>query len=149
MSARICTVFLSPARYPIEGKIGYSTGVSVVRNAPLDPEYRKTIYKIDVITAAAIKDPAVKNNQFVHAEDLEFTRKIIFGILDAARKNEARHLVLGAIGCGVYSNPPKVVASLFAEALEIYANAFDSVTFAILERNQEYLVPIFKQALSK
>lgn len=45
------------------------------------------------------------------------------------------HIVLGALGCGAFQNPPEVVASLFAEVFkeEELANRFETVDFAILK----------------
>jgi uncharacterized protein (TIGR02452 family) len=49
-----------------------------------------------------------------------------------------RHLVLGAWGCGVFANDPKVVARAFAvELAGTYAGAFDEVIFAVLDWSEE------------
>lgn len=59
-------------------------------------------------------------------------------VLAAAARNAERHLVLGAWGCGVFRNSPAQVARLFKKHLDAgWATAFDSVTFAILDRSKE------------
>lgn len=46
------------------------------------------------------------------------------------------HVILGALGCGAFGNPPHQVASIFHELLQQYAGLLPPVTFAILgERN--------------
>ena len=40
-------------------------------------------------------------------------------------------LILGAFGCGVFANPPKVVARAFREVLEDYRTCFETVEFAV------------------
>jgi uncharacterized protein (TIGR02452 family) len=44
-------------------------------------------------------------------------------------------LVLGAWGCGVFRNDPRLVADAFAEALAAHAGAFGRVVFAVWERS--------------
>jgi len=49
-----------------------------------------------------------------------------------------RHRVLGAWGCGVFGNDPRVVASAFHEALDgPFAGAFDEAVFAVLDGSPE------------
>ena len=46
-------------------------------------------------------------------------------------------LVLGAIGCGAYNNPPKEITAIFLKYLEIYRNCFKKVVFAVLSKNDD------------
>lgn len=50
-------------------------------------------------------------------------------------RHGAEVLVLGALGCGKYGNPPADVAGVFRAVIEQYAGYFDSVYFAILDYN--------------
>lgn len=56
-------------------------------------------------------------------------------ILGVARDQGHRSLVLGAWGCGVFKNPPDLVADAFAEWLEndSFAGAFERVVFAVYD----------------
>lgn len=50
----------------------------------------------------------------------------------------ARHLILGAYGCGVFRNDPKEVATWWKEILEEgMGKYFDSVFYAVLDRTKE------------
>jgi len=56
-------------------------------------------------------------------------------VLSTAMKYGHRSLVLGAWGCGVFRNDPKVVARLFRDALrkDCFEGVFDTVVFAVLD----------------
>jgi len=45
------------------------------------------------------------------------------------------HLVLSALGCGAFHNPPAEVAQIFREVLQEpeFANQFDHIIFAIID----------------
>lgn len=61
----------------------------------------------------------------------------IQAMLHAANHYGYENLILGAWGCGAYGNDAKLVAELFAKALDEMSGAFRNVTFAILSRNPE------------
>lgn len=67
------------------------------------------------------------------------------GVLAVAQDRGHRSLLLGAWGCGVFGNPPVIVASAFADWLTAprFAGAFDRVTFAVFEpvRGRDTLAP--------
>lgn len=50
-------------------------------------------------------------------------------VLDIAKKEKIKHLILGAYGCGVFGQNPATVAQIFLQLLKSYS--FDSVSFAI------------------
>lgn len=54
-------------------------------------------------------------------------------VLRVAAAHGHRELVLGAWGCGVFRNPPEIVAAAFRHALS-RVPAFERVVFAILDR---------------
>ena len=56
-------------------------------------------------------------------------------ILAVAQARGHRTLLLGAWGCGVFGNPPSLVAGVFGDwlASERFAGAFDRVVFAVFE----------------
>ena len=57
------------------------------------------------------------------------------GVLAVAQERGHRTLLLGAWGCGVFGNPPPLVASVFADWLEHprFRGAFERVVFAVFE----------------
>lgn len=60
-------------------------------------------------------------------------------VLLAAKVNHHRNLILGAWGCGIFRNDPKMVAEAFLKHFksESFANYFDHVVFAIYEFSYE------------
>jgi uncharacterized protein (TIGR02452 family) len=86
--------------------------------------------EFDVITAAAPNN----SRHNINEEELKQTiYNVLKLIIIAAIKEECTTIVLGAFGCGVFRNPPKLVGQLFYEILikEGYANFFDRVIFNI------------------
>ena len=72
-------------------------------------------------------------------------------ILAVAASIEAKTLVLGAWGCGVFRNNPSVVAAAFADLLRsgIWAGRFDQVVFSILDHSPtQETIGAFEQAFA-
>ena len=67
-------------------------------------------------------------------------RKIV-SILNCAKRNGHKNIVLGAFGCGVFNNDPQVVGELFAQVLPCYD--FENVVFAVLGENYNTFKEIF------
>ncbi len=92
-----------------------------------------------VITAPAPNAGAVANNEPERLVEVEpvLRRRAEF-VLRVAVLHGVRRLVLGAWGCGVFRNDPKMVARAFRDLLRgsgPYAGAFDEVVFAIYDRS--------------
>lgn len=80
-------------------------------------------------------------------EDLETMREKIDLIFRYAVLEEFDSLVLGALGCGAYGNPPEDVAELFKEAIETYGGAFKKIRFSVLSRDDQLNHQIFKETI--
>lgn len=64
-------------------------------------------------------------------------------VLNLALAYGVTHLVLGAWGCGIFRNDPKMVARVFANLLtmnDVYSSSFEEVTFAIYDSTPEQTV---------
>lgn len=71
-------------------------------------------------------------------------------ILHIAAANGVDMLVLGAFGCGAFSNDPNVVAKAYNDALPDYLACFDVIEFAIYCRPQETInYDAFKRHIAK
>jgi uncharacterized protein (TIGR02452 family) len=97
-------------------------------------------YVADIITAAAPNFGAVAANQPADLERVPHVlRQRADRVLALAAHHGHTHLVLGAWGCGVFRNPPGMVAGAFAALLGDggpYHRAFDRVRFAIYDRSR-------------
>ena len=118
--------------YDFSDRLIYSPGVTVFKDDAATPQPLKKAdwFRVDVITCAA---PYLAKRRYVNPTVLgELFKKRIRNILEAAMDNESDVLILGAFGCGVFKNPPKVVAKAFREVLEESRyHAFRKVVFAI------------------
>lgn len=124
----------------------YTPGVTVVRDDSNDevmlPE--KKWYQIDVITCAAPDIRSVGDETEYNPGENELYREFVKRwkcILSAGAKHKADVLILGAFGCGVFANPPKLVAEAFCEAVNGFENYFEAIEFAIYsprENNENY-----------
>jgi len=125
-------------RYPLDFRYGaiYTPNVTVFRHGE-DKEYElmEKPFRIDVITASAIKGPRLTADGHIHENDAKVIKTKIAQILDLGLIYRDDALVLGAFGCGAYRTPPREMARLFKEVLseERYHDAFAKVVFAILD----------------
>ncbi|KAG9186891.1 hypothetical protein G6011_09999 [Alternaria panax] len=90
---------------------------------------------VAVMTVAAPRLPAVAEGGegFARSEDLEDLRGKILLVLRMAAGEGVTRLVLGAMGCGAYRCPPKVVAQEMKKALEReeFTGWFENIAFAV------------------
>lgn len=88
-------------------------------------------WKINFIAVAAERYP-FHIDRFIDSDAAVMKEKIrtIFRI---AKIHRQRILVLGALGCGAFKNPPKHVAQLFREVLEEveFSKSFEYIVFAV------------------
>ncbi len=90
----------------------------------------------DVITIAAIN--LNENTKYDTVQNIKDYRKVtkdkIRLMISLAAKNGVQNLILGAWGCGVFKNDPKLMAQCFSEVLvgEGYNLNFKNVVFAII-----------------
>ena len=99
----------------------------------------------DVITCAAPNKSAAKRYQ--HVSDIENTsvlRSRIQFVLDIAKDNQVKTLILGAYGCGVFGQDAKEVASIFKEFLTTTYSCFEQVVFAV-PRGKDKNLEVFEQ----
>ena len=85
-------------------------------------------YSVDVITCAA---PNLNRAPIDEREQYDAMRERAERILSVAAEKGAESLVLGAFGCGVFGNDPKIVAKAFRDALENCSGSFREIVFAI------------------
>jgi uncharacterized protein (TIGR02452 family) len=123
----------------------YSPSVLIIRDAMsrghnlLVPAEKSTNLPVtSVISVAALRRPALTaDGKGYKNEDqrAETKRKIRLTLRVAALGGHTK-LVLGALGCGVFANPPNQVANCFIEVLrekEFQGGWWESVVFAIMD----------------
>lgn len=142
---------LNPSFYRIpEDAAIYSPDVLVFRKADLKDLPKADWFHVDVISCAAVKNPELKKTpegKFVYEEEKtkeKMTMKIRL-ILQIAKDKGVSHLVLGALGCGAYKNPPEEVAKIFKKVLlgdrrREGISGIDEIVFAIFDEGENLKV---------
>lgn len=127
----------SRQQYPMDRNHGgvYSPEVVVFRGEekegyPLLDEY----YQVAVISVAAMNRPRLTPEGEISPELVEGVKNKIRTILNIAIRHGHDSLVLGALGCGAFRNPPDHMARLFHQVIrKEYPGRFREICFAIIE----------------
>lgn len=139
--------------YPLDVfDVVYSPSVHIIKNSSY--KLLNQSYRVSCLAVAAIHNPKLilsDELELVYGRkiDMEIMQNKIDMIFKVAIKHGHKYLVLGALGCGVFHNPPKVVADMFKKSLDKYANYFDMIVFAILSTQSNDNYNIFKDILCK
>lgn len=99
---------------------------------------------IDFIACPGIKMPKLSQNE-LFAEDVDVLESKIELILQVAYMNGHKHLVLGALGCGVWGCPTKHVALIFKRKIAEYDRVFQTIVFGILGANYNIFSEVFAE----
>src|SRR5271154_1618269 len=125
------------------GKLGlneviYSPLVHIIK----DNEYKLLPQPVQVacLAVAGLRNPSLvpgPNSILIYkslsdANAMLDKIKVIFKV---AIKHGHHDLILGALGCGVFHNPPQQVALMFEKAITMYGRYFKRIGFAILSKN--------------
>ena len=141
--------------YPIspQGAI-FSPDVLVIRKSDeqkcklLEP---KEMWWTSVISVAGLFRPPTTEDgmEFLRGEDRADARGRIRTVLRVAAIEGKKNLVLSALGCGAFRNPPLAVAILFREVLQEgeFRGRFEGVWFSILDRKGSSNYDIFRSVL--
>ncbi|KAI4138735.1 MAG: hypothetical protein L6R39_006642 [Caloplaca ligustica] len=135
--------------YPIPDRAAiYSPTVVVLRDSLakghqlLDLSHPEKLPVVSVVSVAAIRDPSVERRLgdgeeiYCNGDDRNLMRSKIRMILRVAAAKGHRKLVLGALGCGAFGNPPGEVVRLWKELLtepEFSGGWWEHVVFAVLD----------------
>ena len=119
--------------YPLnEMDVIYCPKIDILRSGPNSKYALCEPVSISTIACPAIRQPHLYRGRY-KPDDLELMTNKITGLIKLAIEKGHDCLVLGALGCGVYRNPPEQVAQIFAAALSTYGASFKKVGFAILD----------------
>lgn len=111
----------------------FTSGITVFKTDSLIPKEmpEQDWFDVDVITCAS---PDLRYDVDIDAGRLKaLHEKRLRRILDVALLNGAETVILGAFGCGVFRNDPRVVASAFRSVTEDYLHAFKEIEFGVYD----------------
>ncbi|CAF1369525.1 unnamed protein product [Adineta steineri] len=123
--------------YPMElfGAI-YTSGITVFRQREIEEGYAymiKPLSNVCSIAIAAFRDPELNKNKMLENKFAVNTHKKIESIFAIGYHQNHDCLVLSALGCGAFKNPPEHIALLFKSVLTQYAGYFKEIYFAIID----------------
>lgn len=127
--------------YPLNRNYGgcFSPGVTVFRGTEEDGyRFLHHPWHMNFIAVSGMNHPeliSVNNEERIAHHLIEGVKNKIRTIFRIAIDNGQRTLILGALGCGAFRNPPKHIAELFKEVLSEteFKHIFRRVFFVIKE----------------
>lgn len=125
-------------QYPMDERFGgiYSGKVSFFRGTESDGyPFEDVTYNIPVISVAAISGPRFDTDGLMFPEETALTLDKMRTIFRIGKANFHDSLVLSAMGCGAFANPPAHIAKLFHQVIEEdeFRNIFKLIDFAIID----------------
>ena len=125
-------------QYPMDERFGgvYSGIVTFFRGPESsDSQYEEKPYNIPVISVAALNGPRVSYDGMMYDEEAAITLEKMRTIFRIGLVHGHDSLVLSAMGCGAFHNPPAHIAKLFHQVIEedAFRGAYRLIDFAILD----------------
>lgn len=125
-------------QYPMDERFGgiYSGTVTFFRGPESDGyPFEDVTYNIPVISVAAISGPRIGRDGLMLPEETDLTLDKMRTIFRIGKANFHDSLVLSAMGCGAFANPPAHIAKLFHQVIEEdeFRNIFKIIDFAIID----------------
>lgn len=136
-------VHKSSCQYPLDRNFGgvYTPNALVFRDTE-DNGYKLlgTPYCVSFIAVPAINRPELDADGMIAESLVEPVKNKMRTIFRIGFLHGHDALVLGALGCGAFRNPPRHVARLFHEILEEpeFKNIYRKIVFAILDDHNAY-----------
>ncbi len=133
----------SEDQYPLDRNFGgvYSSGVSVFRmDEAHGYAFMDEPVKTAFVSVAGINRPELDSAGMICEHLVPAVKKKIRTILRIGLQNGHDSLVLGALGCGAFRNPPAHVARLFHEVFneDEFKNKFRLLVFSVLEDHNSH-----------
>ena len=133
----------SEHQYPMDRNFGgiYSPKVSIFRECEANGyKLMSQPREVSFISVAGINHPELDNNGMIIPPLVNVTKNKIRTILRIGLQHDHDSLVLGALGCGAFRNPPRHIAKLFHEVIEEqeFKNKYKYIVFAILEDHNSH-----------
>jgi uncharacterized protein (TIGR02452 family) len=137
---------LKPEMYPIRDHEGiYTPSATIFRDSEdAGCVFLKTPWAGAFSTVPGLRRPQLEHNRLKPFDVLRLIKKIhVICQMGALYGHDV--LVLGALGCGAWMNPPQHVAEIFRDTLKAYDGVFREIVFAIIDRSGSENHTAFKQ----
>jgi len=115
----------------------YSPEVHIIKDSKYEMLTKSARCTVGMIAVAALRNPTLSNGSATtggvyNPRGYSTMVMKIESIFKTAIYHGHDSLVLGALGCGVFKNPPKQVAEIFKQMVDKYGWYFKKIGFAIL-----------------
>ena len=139
---------LKPDMYPMEaGEIIYTPKAHILRDANYDD--LDTSVEVSFVSVAAYSNPPVNRWGMMPRSIYNQTKDKIRMIYKLGMHQRNDCLILGALGCGAFHNPPYKIAQMFCEVTEEYAGHFKKIVFPVMCGPNNDNCNIFQKAFIK
>lgn len=128
-------------------KINKDLTPSAIR--PWDILDRREHRFISCIAMPALRRPTLTEEGNLSREDEKITREKIEGIMKVAILHGHDCVILGAMGCGAFRNPPKQIAAITSDVIHRYKNCFRKIVIPILDYNGSRNFEIFRETMKE
>ena len=133
----------SAYQYPMDRNFGgiYTPSVTIFKSDEKNGyKLMKRPREIAFISVAGMNRPKLKPDGMIEDFLVEPIKNKIRTILRIGLEQGHDSLVLGALGCGAFCNPPRHIAGLFNEVLNEneFVNKYKHIVFAILEDHNSH-----------
>lgn len=131
-------------QYPLDREYGgiYTPNAMVFRGKEKDgyPMLGPNSFRMSFIAVPGINHPDLKDEIHLADNMIEGTKNKMRTILRIGLRHGHDSLVLGALGCGAFCNPPSHIARLFHEVFEEseFKNKYRLICFAILDDHNSH-----------
>lgn len=136
---RRSSAFLSHSEhlYPLsENTVLFTPKVTVIKDEK--HEMLEHPFDVSMVTVSALRKPVLENGVYFE-DDFNLMQRKIESIFKIGISKKVDCLVLGALGCGVYNNPPEEVSRIMSMMIQRYGHHFSKIGFAILcVRDRDY-----------
>jgi len=134
---------ISQNRYPLDRNFGgiFTPNAIVFRDSEKNGyALLEEPYEMSFISVAGMNRPELDDNGMIIDALIEPIKNKMRTIFRIGLDNGFDALVLGALGCGAFRNPPRHIARLFHEVMEEqeFKGMFKLIVFAILEDHNSY-----------
>ena len=113
----------------------YSGLVTFFRGPESTGSQLETPYNIPVISVAALNGPRIGADGMMLQQEADITLEKMRTIFRIGQARFHDSLVLSAMGCGAFANPPAHIAKLFHQVIleDEFRDRFKLIVFAILD----------------
>lgn len=111
--------------------------VTIIKDREYNDLEQTNYWTTAMLAVAAIKNPTTIDGEYADENSKNLMSQKINAIFQIAIQHGHDSLVLGALGCGAYKNPPHIIAEIFKEALKVWHPYFKRIGFAVLANNQQ------------